>query len=155
MAMIHSQLYKNKNDRFDGIDMARHIGELADHLQILYSSVKKVDLVIEPSKVYLSLNQAIPCALIINELISNSLKHAFVNREQGKILISIYNLDDNTVLLKVKDDGAGIPGGIEVKSDRGIGLKLVEHLVRGQLKGDIQFNYDDGADIRIEFLRSK
>ncbi len=109
MAMIHSQLYQS--DRFDRIDMARHIGELTEHLLFLYGSEKKVDLVIEPSEVYLSLSQAIPCALILNELITNSLKHAFVEKEQGKIQISIHNSDDNTVLLRVKDDGGGIPEG--------------------------------------------
>ena len=151
MAMIHSQLYQD--DYFDWIDMARHIGELTKQLQFLYGSEKKVDLVIETSEVYLSIKQAIPCALILNELITNSLKHAFVDKEQGQVLISIHNSNDNTVLLRVKDDGDGIPGGIEVKPAGGLGLELVKHLVVGQLKGEIRFNNDDGTDIYIEFKR--
>ena len=153
MAMIHSQLYQS--DRFDRIDMARHIAELAEHLLLLYGSEKKVDLVIEPSEVYLSLSQAIPCSLILNELITNSLKHAFVDREHGKIQISIHNSDNNTVLLRLRDDGGGIPEEVDVKPAGGLGLELVKHLSVGQLKGEIRFNNNDGTEICIEFKRLK
>ena len=153
MAMIHSQLYQN--DRFDRIDMEKHINELVEQLLFAYGSKNKVDLVIEPSEVSLSLRQAIPCALIINELITNSLKHAFADKMQGKIQISILTSDNKTVLLRVKDNGGGIPEGVEVKPVRGLGLELVKHLVVGQLKGEIRFNNDDGTDICIEFMRLK
>jgi PAS domain S-box-containing protein len=75
MAMIHSQLYQS--DQLDRIGMARHIGELTKHLLFLYRSEKKINLEIEPSGVYLSIKQAVPCSLILHELITNSLKHAF------------------------------------------------------------------------------
>ncbi|MCJ7542283.1 MAG: PAS domain S-box protein [Desulfobacterales bacterium] len=153
MAMIHSQLYQS--DRFDRIDMTRHIAELAEHLLLLYGMKNKVDLVIEPSEVYLSLSQAIPCALILNELITNSLKHAFVDREHGKIQISIHNSDNNTVLLRLRDDGGGIPEEVDVKPAGGLGLELVKHLSVGQLKGEIRFNNNDGTEICIEFKRLK
>ena len=153
MAMIHSQLYQG--DQFDRIDMARHIDELGEHLLLLYGMQKKVDLVIEPSEVYLSLNQAIPCALIINELITNSLKYAFVEKMNGKIQIFIHNIDDNTVLLRVKDDGGGIPDKVDIKPAGGLGLELVKHLSVGQLKGEMRVNNNDGTDICIEFKRLK
>jgi PAS domain S-box-containing protein len=151
MALIHTQLYQT--DRFDRIDMARHIGELTEHLLFLYGSENKVKLKIESHEIYLSIKQAIPCALILNELIMNALKHAFVDKEQGKILISIHNSEDNTVIVRVKDNGAGIPEQIEVKPAGGLGLDLVKHLVVGQLEGEVRFNNDDGTDIRIEFKR--
>ena len=151
MAMIHSQLYQS--DRFDWIDMGKHINELAEHLLFVYKNEKKVNLKIEPSEVYLSMNQAIPCALILNELITNSLKHAFVEKEHGKIQISIHNSDDNTVLLRVKDDGGGIPEEVDVKPAGGLGLELVKHIAVGQLKGEMRFNNNDGTDICIEFKR--
>ena len=153
MAMIHSQLYQG--DQFDRIDMARHIDELGNHLLLLYGMQKKVDLVIEPSEVYLSLSQAIPCALIINELITNSLKYAFVEKMNGKIQIFIHNIDDNTVLLRVKDDGGGIPDKVDIKPAGGLGLELVKHLSVGQLKGEMRVNNNDGTDICIEFMRLK
>ena len=153
MAMIHSQLYQS--GWFDRIDMVRNINELAENLKFLYKSEKKINMVIEPSEVYLSINQAIPVGLILNELITNSLKHAFVDREKGKIQISIHELGDNTVQLRVKDDGDSITEGTEVKPAGGLGLELVKHLVVGQLKGEIRFNHDDGTDICIEFKRLK
>jgi PAS domain S-box-containing protein len=153
MAMIHSQLYQS--GWFDRIDMVRNINELAENLKFLYKSEKKINMVIEPSEVYLSINQAIPVGLILNELITNSLKHAFVDREKGKIQISIHDLGDNTVQLRVKDDGDSITEGTEVKPAGGLGLELVKHLVVGQLKGEIRFNHDDGTDICIEFKRLK
>ncbi len=149
MAMIHSQLYQS--DRFDAIDMVRHTVELAENLRFLYEREKDVNLTIEPSEVYLSIKHAIPCALILNELITNSLKHAFSDREQGKIQISIHKVNDNIVRLRVKDDGRGIHEGMEDKPAGALGLELVKHLVAGQLKGKIEFNNNDGTDICIEF----
>ena len=149
MAMIHSQLYQS--DRFDRIEMVKHINELAEHLLFVYGSNHKVDLAIEPSEVYLSVNQAIPCALIFNELITNSLKHAFRDGTKGKIQLSINHSGDNTVLIRVKDDGDNISGGMELKDADGLGLEMVKHLVAGQLKGEIRIDRDDGTDICIEF----
>ena len=153
MAMIHSQLYQS--GWFDRIDMVRNINELAENLKFLYKSEKKINMVIEPSEVYLSINQAITIGLILNELITNSLKHAFVDREKGKIQISIHDLGDNTVQLRVKDDGDSITEGTEVKPAGCLGLELVKHLAVGQLKGEIRFNHDGGTDICIEFKRLK
>jgi two-component sensor histidine kinase len=84
-------------------------------------------------------------------LITNSLKHAFADREQGKIQISIHKVNDNIVRLRVKDDGRGIHEGMEDKPAGALGLELVKHLVAGQLKGKIEFNNNDGTDICIEF----
>lgn len=81
MSLIHSQLYQN--ERFDRIDMDGHIRELSHHLQSVYGSGKKIDLILTPSKVYFSVSQAIPCALVLNELISNVFKHAFREKKQG------------------------------------------------------------------------
>jgi PAS domain S-box-containing protein len=153
MAMIHSQLYQS--DQFGRVDMVKHINELAEHLQFVYESKKRVNLEIEPSEVYLSIKQAIPCALIVNELITNSLKHAFRDRAQGKMQIFIHDSEDNTVLLRVKDDGESISEGLDLKDADGLGLEMVKHLVVGQLKGEIRFNHDDGTDICIEFKRLK
>jgi PAS domain S-box-containing protein len=149
MAMIHSQLYQS--DRFDNIDMTKNTHELAENLRFLYGKEKDVDLTIEPSEVYLSIKYAIPCALILNELITNALKHAFSDRMRGKIQISIQKFDDTAVRLNVKDDGKGIPEKEDAKPSGALGLELVKHLVNGQLKGELQFNTDNGTDISIEF----
>jgi two-component sensor histidine kinase len=149
--MIHSQLYQS--DWFDRVDMVSHIKELSENLRILYKDEKKIKMEIEPSEVHLSLKQAIPCALIANELITNSLKYAFVDKEHGKIHISIRNTNDNKVLLRVKDDGGGINESVGVKPAGSLGLELVNHLAVGQLKGEMSIHSNDGTDICIGFDR--
>jgi len=152
MALIHSQLYEN--DRFDQIDMERHIQDLVDHLSHVYGGTGQwITPEIEPSRVYLSVNQAIPCALLLNELIANAFKHAFRKRKKGTIQVSITNATDDTVLIRVKDDGDGISEGSCCDSANGLGLKLVRHLVDGQLKGKMRFTADGGTEICIEFKK--
>jgi two-component sensor histidine kinase len=104
--------------------------------------------------VYLSVNQAIPCALVLNELISNAFKHAFREKEQGTVRISISTPDPTRVLVQVKDDGAGIPEGTDIHRQNGLGLKMARYLVSGQLKGEMRVKNDGGAEISIEFKRS-
>jgi len=152
MSLIHSQLYQT--DRFDQIDMDRHISELSHHLLCVYGSGKKIDLILTPSKVYLSVSQAIPCALVLNELISNVFKHAFREKKQGTVRISISTPDPTTVLIQVIDDGDGIPEGLDIHSQTGLGLKMARHLVSGQLKGEMRVKNDSGTEISIQFKRS-
>ena len=154
MALIHTQLYQSV--RFDQIDMKKHIQELMNYLSHAYTDKgKKVNSMIESSDVYLSVNQAVPCALVLNELIANSFKHAFRKRKSGTVRVSIINSTDDTVLLKVKDDGDGMLEGFDLNNTTGLGLKLVSHLVTGQLKGEMNISNDGGTEIRIQFKRIK
>lgn len=153
MALIHAQLYQS--DRFDRIDMAKHSSDLVEYFLSLFGREKNIDIEIEPSDVYLSMRQAVPCALIINELIMNALKHAFVDRAQGTIRVSFQNSGDNTVLMRVKDNGVGISDPADVHNSGGLGLELVRHLAKGQLKGVIRFSHDNGTDTCIEFKRTE
>ena len=106
MAIIHSQLYKS--ERFDQIFMQKYIQDLVDHLFNVYAgNGRTISPIIYASNVYLSINQAIPCALVLNELISNTFKHAFGKGENGMVWISINISEDSTVYLNVKDNGVG------------------------------------------------
>ena len=151
MSLIHSQLYQN--DKFDRIDMEKHVKELSHHLLCVYGSGKKIDLIIAPSKVYLSVSQATPCALVLNELISNAFKHAFRKKKQGTVQVSVSTPDPTSVLVKVIDDGDGIPEGTDIYRQNGLGLKMARHLVSGQLKGKMQVKNDSGNEISIQFKR--
>ncbi|MFC1814124.1 histidine kinase dimerization/phosphoacceptor domain -containing protein [Thermodesulfobacteriota bacterium] len=152
MALIHTQLYQA--DRFDQVDMEKHIQELVDHLSEAYlENAKWITTMIEPSEIYLSLNQAIPCALVLNELIANAFKHAFQEQEKGTIYISINNSSNNTIQISVKDDGRGIPEGVDLSNATGLGLKLTRQLIVGQLKGEMRFNIDNGTEFQIEFKK--
>jgi len=150
MALIHSQLYQS--NRFDQVNMEGHVQELVDHLSFVYADIGKyIEAVIEPSDLYLSVNQAIPCALVLNELVVNAYKHAFRVGDRGRVYISARRSTDNMVQIRVKDDGDGIAEGVDITKSHGLGLKLVKQLVTGQLKGKMHVNRDGGTEILIEF----
>lgn len=148
MALIHSQLYRS--DRFDQIDMENHIRELTDFLSQIYAS-RLITPVIESSSVYLSITQAIPCALVLNELISNAYKHAFREGQKGTVKISMQRSAEDTIFMRVKDDGIGIPEEVDIYKTESLGLKLVRNLVQKQLKGEIEVKRDNGTEFIIEF----
>ncbi len=150
LALIHSQLYRS--DRFDKINMGNHVRELVNYISIIYSKKPSVITpVIAPIDVYLSIDQAIPCTLVLNEIISNAYKHAFVDGENGMVKISMEKSDDGTVLLRVKDYGIGLPEDIDIHRTKSLGLKLVKTLVLEQLKGKMRINRTGGTEIYIEF----
>jgi len=148
MALIHSQLYQS--DRFDQIDMEYHIRELIGFLSQIYAS-DLITPVIDCSDVYLSITQAIPCALVTNELVSNAYKHAFAKGQKGTIHISMWLSAGDTIFLSVKDDGIGIPDVVDIYETDSMGLNLVTNLVQQQLKGEIQVIRDKGTEFIIEF----
>jgi two-component sensor histidine kinase len=129
---------------------------MVDYVAHIYANKENnINTMIEPSGVYLSVDQAIPCALAINELIANAFKHAFILKNQGTIYITIVNLTDDTVLIRVKDDGDGISIKIDPNDAPGLGLKLVRHLIAGQLGGEMDVKGDDGTEICLQFKKTK
>ncbi len=106
MAIVHSQLYES--ERFDRIDMEKYIQELSGSLLSIYSKEQTITLDIKSVNVYLPVTQAVPCALVLNELISNSLKHAYRKKQKGLISTSMQQPNDGTIITKVKDNGVGI-----------------------------------------------
>lgn len=154
MSFIHKQLYQS--DRFDQIDLGIHIRELVQYLMQLYGSrVLSVAYTIDSTDVYLTVTQAIPCSLVLNEVIANALKHAFTGRESGQIDISIRQTDDDRVIISVKDNGIGIPEEVDLEKANTLGLKLIRKLTQQQLKGKIQIIRQGGTEIRIEFEITK
>lgn len=152
MALIHSQLYES--ERFDRINMGNYVQELVDSLSSIFlDSGLAITPVIEHSNVYLSINQAIPCALVLNELIYNAFKHAFKNRKKGKIEISLKTEEPNKIILKVKDNGSGIPEEIDIFKTDSLGLKLMRNTVQDQLLGKIHLEPGVGTSIIVEFKR--
>ena len=154
MAIIHSQLYQS--DRFAQVEMGNYIRELVAHLSHVYANRKKsVTSDIEHSDVYLTITQAIPCALVLHELTSNAFKHAFKDRQKGVIKISMRESANDKVSIRVEDDGVGIPEEIDVYKTDTMGLKLVRNLVQEQLKGSITVKRDNGTKVLIEFENLK
>ena len=149
MALIHSQLCESEH--LGHIEMNRHIMELIGYLSQIYADEKRITPVVKPTGVYLSLNHAIPCALVINELVSNAFKHAFKGRQEGRIEVSLMETKDRTIIIKVKDNGIGFPKEIDILKTDTLGLKLVKSTILDQLKGELKVERDAGTAIIAEF----
>jgi len=148
ISLVHSQLYES--ERFDEIDMERHIQELSGNLLNIYSKEKTITFDIKSANVCLPVTLAVPCALVLSELISNSLKHAYIDGQQG--IISIFmQQNDHTILMRVRDNGIGIPEEIDIERTKSLGLKLIRNIVYRQLNGTMNIVRNKGAEFIIEF----
>ncbi len=133
IANIHEHLYLS--DNFSNIDFTENIRELVGMIIETFEHDTVIDVNYECDKSQLNVNQAIPCSLIINEVITNSVKHAFNGREKGKISIRLKNKEDRIHLI-IDDDGIGIP--LSLDEDESLGLQIVSVLSR-QLKADYEY----------------
>jgi len=149
MALIHSQLYRS--DRFSKIEMGSYLQELIIYLMEIYAKRKIIIPVVETHNICIPLNQAIPCAIVLNELISNAFKHAFKESEKGTMKISMQLSAGDRIRISVKNDGIGIRDESDIYITDSLGLKLVRNLVQKQLKGKIQVRRDKGTEFIMEF----
>jgi two-component sensor histidine kinase/CheY-like chemotaxis protein len=149
MALIHDKLYQFRD--LGKIDLAGYIRELATDLFHSYG-VKPdgIKLKIDAHEVLLGVDTAIPCGLIINELVSNSLKHAFPDGKEGEIHIELRKNNDHTLTLVVCDNGLGFPKDLDFRNTETLGLQLVIALVK-QLKGTIELDRSGGTEVKITF----
>ncbi|MBC9889320.1 MAG: PAS domain S-box protein [Opitutae bacterium] len=149
IALIHEQLYKQ--DDFAEIDFADYLSQLLRQLFHTFD-LKHLDVTssIDFEDIYLSLTKAIPCALIANELVTNSLKYAFHGRSEGKISINA-SQNKGWLTMIIKDDGAGFPEDLDIEASKTLGLKVVRTLTR-QLGGEMEIISDGGAEFRLSFM---
>ncbi|MCO6482977.1 MAG: PAS domain S-box protein [Flavobacteriales bacterium] len=132
MAFIHESLYLNKN--FTQVDLAAYIRQLCGNLTMSYALQGRVRFGMDLQPLMLDLDKAISCGLVLNELISNALKHAFRDGREGEVRITLA-LEGNTVQISLADDGMGFPEGYDEEQDKGLGMELVDVLM-GQLEGN-------------------
>jgi two-component sensor histidine kinase len=149
MALIHTQLYRKQS--VDFIDMHKQIHDLYQNLCVLYSADTRIRFHLDAGDTHLSMTQALPCALIVNELLSNALKHAFSGRSEGNIYISFKQSPVGKLHLCVSDDGCGLPSDLRVEGVTSLGLKLVRVLVVDQLEGTLRLESNPGATFHIYF----
>ncbi len=148
MAFIHESLYQSKN--FESVNFSDYISTLAKNLVHTYSvNTQKIKLILTLDKLFLNLDTSIPCGLIINEIISNSLKYAFPNNRDGIIFVTL-KVNDNKALIQAGDNGIGISPKIDLKQSKTLGLHLVDTLVE-QINGTIQLDRIKGTKFNIEF----
>lgn len=151
MSFIHESLYQNKD--FSSIDMADYIDGFSRNLVMSYSLNGKVLLEQELQKVHLVLDQAIPCGLILNELVSNAIKHAFPNDRNGLVRIGL-SMKKEIIELSISDNGVGLPEGLNALHDGNLGLELVRTLVE-QLDGTLKVTSGAGVSYLLTFGRIK
>ncbi len=158
IGMIHEKLYKAQD--LANTDIAEYIDDLSHYL--IHSFAEKgndIILRVDVEKIYLDLNRSILCGLIINELVSNSMKHAFGGMTgkkagtQNQIVIRLIIQDEDLVLI-VRDNGKGISPDIDVGNVESLGMKIITTLVK-QLKGRIEFKNDRGTEVKISFAREQ
>jgi two-component sensor histidine kinase len=147
MALIHEQLYGAHD--LARIDFGAYIHLLAGHLLRSYRADSKIALDLKGDKLYLRIDEAIPCGLILNELVSNALKHAFPDGQAGRIQAAL-GVDGGQVVLAVSDDGVGLPEDFDHRTSTSLGLQLVNSLV-SQLDGEITLEPGQGTGFRVTF----
>ncbi len=149
MAMIHERLYQSGN--LARIDFADYVDKLVTHLYVVYEvDHERVHFKNETGQVALDINQAIPCGLIVSELVSNALKHAFPGKRKGELVVRVFSGDDGRTHLIVKDSGKHLPSGIDINKSETLGFQIVNDLTR-QLEGTLLYRHDGGNEFEIIF----
>jgi PAS domain S-box-containing protein len=153
MALIHEQLYQSPS--LSRIDYPQYIRQLGAHLFRSYRvSSSRIELQTRIDDLRLSVDLAVPCGLIINELVSNSLKYGFPDGRGGTIRIELHQQPDGRATLTVADNGVGLPEEVGFWSTQTLGLRLVGTLVR-QLEGNVEVDRSEGTSVQVTFqLRS-
>lgn len=150
MALIHEKLYQSKD--FARVDFSKFLESFVIHLFNTYKAdPNKIELKLELDDIKIDINRAIPLALLLNELVSNVLKHAFPEGEKGMIFIKLSRVEKGKkIILVIKDNGLGIPEGLDVKTPKTLGLQLINDLVK-QINGKIYITKKEGTEIKITF----
>ena len=148
MAMVHEKLYQSED--LATIDFEEYLKSLSSSLIRSYGlASRNIDIGINALNVLLGVDTAIPCGVIVNELVANSLKHAFPGDREGKIDVSFYEADGQYNMV-FRDDGVGLPRNLDLNHPSTLGLTIVNALI-GQLKGTIDLGSDGGCKISITF----
>ncbi len=154
MALIHSQLYENSD--LSAINMKGFVDKLLGHILQSYPvQDTKISSIIHVADYPLPISIAVPLGLIVNELLSNAFKHAFVNRKEGMIEVVLRASEEGVLSLTVSDDGVGLPERFDFKTSESLGLHVVKILVEDQLDGNMEVVRDKGTTFKIEFKVAK
>jgi len=149
MAVLYEMLYQSKD--MATVDLSEYIRRLTTHLVSMYrEGLGPISLKLDVKDVHLDVKRAIPCGLIITELVSNTLKHAFPDGRKGEIAVQMHPNKGKKYILVVKDDGVGIPEGLDLRKTKSLGMKLVLDLV-DQINGTFELSKEKGTEFKIVF----
>ena len=150
MSLVHEQIY-NSGD-LTKINIRDYIIELTDNVFLSNrGNAGKIALNLNVDNIQMGLDVTVPFGLILNELLTNSLKHAFPDGRNGKLTVSLHKTDSDDIELIVSDNGVGIPEDIDIQKTNSLGLHLINLLAENQLRGEISLNRNTGTEFRIKF----
>jgi two-component sensor histidine kinase len=150
MALVHHKLYQSRN--LSRINMQEYLTELIALLisrNRLLAGKVSYEFHVEPIDVLL--DTAIPCGLVINELVSNALKHAFPGGMSGTIRLQLERRGSGELALLFADNGVGLPDGVDIHACSGLGIQTIFNLVEHQLKGSVHYDTRHGVACHIRF----
>ncbi len=149
MALVHEQLYRS--DNLKKIDISLYIKALLDKISTSHiNSEQKINLIVNAQEINLNIETVNSCGLIINELVTNALEHAFPEQQQGNIWLNLEYNSDSEIALTIKDDGRGMPSNFDFDEAESLGLRLVKILTR-QLEGKLELDLSQGTCFKITF----
>ena len=154
MALVHEKLYQSKG--LADVDFKGYVKSLVNSIFSSYgANAAGITSITETDDVSIGLETAIPCGLIINELVSNSLKYAFSGNRKGEIRVALRSFDEDALVLEVGDNGIGMPEDLDFRNTASMGLHLVNILSEDQLHGKIELDRAGGTTFRIRFKNHK
>ena len=149
IALIHEKLYQSQD--FTRIDFSDYIAKMVTHLFAIYKvDSSRIRYNVDAKNIQLDISRAIPCGLIINELITNALKHAFPEGREGEVIVRMRPSDGDGFELAVKDSGVGLPKGFDLRRKGSLGFQIVNDLVK-QIDGSIEIRRGAGTEIVIRW----
>ena len=148
MAMVHEKLYQSQN--FSKIDLKNYVKPMIERLFYSYNVSDRIKLKLQLQDISVDIDKAIPCGLILNELVSNVFKHAFPDKQSGAIIVQLLKINKNTCELVVEDNGVGISKELDFEKTDSLGLNLIRLLI-DQINGTVKLYREDGTKFDITF----
>ncbi len=149
MALVHEKLYQS--DDFAHIDVQGYVKSLAENIRSsFFTGDRDVKLNVNVDELNLDIDNLVPCGLLMNEILTNSFKHAFNGHDSPEITITMTKLEDGNISLSISDNGMGLPDGYDISKPTGLGHKLIKPLIH-QIDGTMEVTVDNGTEFRFIF----
>lgn len=149
MALLHTKLYESKN--LDSIDFEMYITQLVEEIQLTFTEKKDITIVMDIDNVFLNIDQAMPCGLILNEAIVNAFKYAFIKKGKKDFLKISFKKDTYEYILQIKDNGIGLKEDFNINESNSLGLNLIKSISTTQLNGSFKIIREEGTHIIVKF----
>jgi two-component sensor histidine kinase len=148
ISMVHQKLYLT--DNITTINLGTYLTELTAYLSDSFSISGQIQFQLDFQEVEVSISKAVSIGLILNEIVINAIKHAYPGNKQGSVFVSLSNENERFVHLKIKDDGKGLPEGLDINSRNSLGFRLIRGLCH-ELQATLEVHNNPGVQFDIVF----